>query len=101
MLSDLPGWQRLIAGGFSGVISWSIGYPMNVVKSRIQTIILDRPLSVVPDGTAFREAARIYSAGGVPGFFSGHVVTMTRAFLVNAITFWLWEYSKATFSLRK
>lgn len=33
---DIPAWQRLIAGGFSGLIAQSTTYPLDIVRRRMQ-----------------------------------------------------------------
>ena len=76
--------MSLFAGGLSGILTWLVNYPIDVIKSRIQA-----------DGTqgnhkynGFIDCGRqIYNTEGVKGFKKGLGVTLVRAFPVNAVTF--------------
>ena len=76
--------MSLFAGGVSGILTWLVNYPIDVIKSRIQA-----------DGTQGRHAysgfldcgRQIYRSEGVRGFKRGLGVTLVRAFPVNAVTF--------------
>ena len=71
-----------IAGGLSGCFTWAMVYPIDVIKTRIQTGPIDvgrahetrQILSV---------GSRIYKDVGIRGMFRGLGITLFRAFPVN------------------
>ncbi|XP_014678232.1 PREDICTED: mitochondrial basic amino acids transporter-like [Priapulus caudatus] len=72
----------LLAGGLSGMVSWTVTYPIDVVKSRYQA-----------DGVTARTYTGVmhcifysYRTEGARMFWRGYVATMIRAFPVNAAT---------------
>ena len=77
----------LLSGGFAGAMSWTVIYPMDVIKSNIQTSqgsqgILATTLSL----------KRKYGWGI---FTRGLGVTVLRAFPVNAAVFYFYELFRA------
>ncbi|KAJ3343110.1 Nucleolar RNA helicase 2 [Gonapodya sp. JEL0774] len=90
---DVATWQIVLAGGFAGVVGWAVTYPLDVVKTRIQS-------TYVPDGHGTRQGHRvqgtgvlsmirtIYSTEGIRSFFAGLSPTLIRAVPVNAATFY-------------
>lgn len=53
MLSDAknpPIWAILLAGGFSGITTWTATYPLDYIKTLIQTDNLDNPRHKSPMG---------------------------------------------------
>lgn len=40
---DVPLWSALLAGGISGVATWTATYPIDYIKTLIQTDSLDKP----------------------------------------------------------
>jgi hypothetical protein len=85
----------------AGVACWVSTYPIDSIKSNIQAVVLDRPVSIKPDGSVLHEMAKMHSNFGYRGFMNGVVAIMGRAFFANAVGFWLWEYSKTLISLQK
>ncbi|GAB9464925.1 hypothetical protein Gpo141_00002347 [Globisporangium polare] len=78
----------LTAGGLAGVGSWVIAYPMDVIKSSIQTTAEDaRP----EEKTTAYQARRLYRLGGLKIFVRGMETAVIRAFPVNAVTFYCYE----------
>lgn len=72
-------------GGFAGQLSWIVAYPFDVIKTEIQCE-MNRKISM-------REVAREgYKAEGLRFFFKGLSPTLTRSFLVNAITLPVYDY---------
>ena len=87
-------FEVLIAGGIAGVVTWASIYPLDVVKTRLQTQALNsslheesRPLlSQEPKPkTAFRIARDIYKHEALTTFYRGLGVCSARAFVVNAV----------------
>jgi len=78
-----------ISGGVAGVLGWLATYPLDVIKSRLQTDRLDRPkYSGIIDCTK-----KSYHQEGWKFFFKGLGPTLARAFIVNGTTFVGYELS--------
>mmetsp|Transcript_4747 Transcript_4747/g.7030 ORF Transcript_4747/g.7030 Transcript_4747/m.7030 type:complete len:301 (-) Transcript_4747:871-1773(-) len=68
----------LMSGGAAGVAAWALAYPVDVVKSRVQSNF---------QSTIRQEVSR----GGFK-YYRGFSLTLIRAFPVNAVTFFAYEY---------
>lgn len=83
----------MMAGGLAGCASWASIYPLDVIKSNIQTA---SPSAVVGEGqkvlSAIQVAKNLRNSYGYAVFYRGFGVTILRAFPVSAITFLLYEY---------
>lgn len=84
---DIPGWKLCMYGGLSGYTLWLGIYPIDVIKSKLQTDSLDKPkykggLSVIRD---------IAARNGVKGFYRGFLPTILRAAPANGATFAVFE----------
>ena len=77
-----------ISGGISGAIGWFISFPLDCVKANIQ----GTDLSVPKPNSAINVAKSILDAKGVKGLYSGIVPSISRAFLVSASRFTVYEY---------
>ncbi len=72
-----------LAGGLAGSTSWSIIFPMDSVKSRMQTSDMTSPSKI-----NFLSVAKIiYNSQGVTGFYRGWSSAIMRAFPANAALF--------------
>ncbi|RKP25427.1 mitochondrial carrier domain-containing protein [Syncephalis pseudoplumigaleata] len=82
-------WQLLLCGGVAGICTWASVYPLDVVKSRVQTQLdaADERRTV----SATECARQLYRQEGWRGFTRGLSVTLARAFPVNAVTFLVYE----------
>ena len=82
-----------LAGGLAGSLSWIIVYPVDVIKSRIQSLPID---TISAKKKSFYSIARnIYQNEGgiIPLIFSrGLAVTILRAFPVNGTIFFVYEF---------
>lgn len=82
--SVLRQFSMFLAGGLAGVTSWAQCYPVDTIKSRVQS-----------NSTKYKGAMdcirQTYRSEGIPGFFGGFRATMYRAFLTNAVTFLTYE----------
>jgi solute carrier family 25 carnitine/acylcarnitine transporter 20/29 len=92
-----------ISGGCAGCISWVSTYPLDVIKTNIQLSPLESSstsshtttLSIqVPRKSVFQVAMALYRMHGFPVFYRGVGVCVLRAFPVNCVTFYLYEYLK-------
>lgn len=77
----------LLSGGLAGAMSWTIIYPVDVIKTNIQT----------GQGSAgiLATAASLKRKHGWGVFTRGLGVTVVRAFPVNAVVFYFYELFRA------
>ncbi|CAH1154335.1 unnamed protein product [Phaedon cochleariae] len=75
--------RMLFAGGFAGVVSWTVTYPVDAIKSRIQ---VDGITSTKYAG-AYDCLKKTVKSSGLTSLFRGLTPTLVRAFPVNAVTF--------------
>jgi solute carrier family 25 carnitine/acylcarnitine transporter 20/29 len=91
-LSSSLWWSSALAGGLAGSLAWTIVYPIDVIKSRIQSLPMDTPSK---KRSLYYIARNIYRNEG--GFMTmilsrGLAVTVLRAFPVNGTIFFVYEY---------
>jgi len=77
-----------LAGGIAGALSWVVVYPVDVIKSKIQTSPLDAPASSLRMWTVSQTMIAQY---GWRSLFRGLGVTIARAFPVNGTIFTVYE----------
>lgn len=77
----------LISGGFAGVCSWFVVYPIDVVKTKQQALISGHE-------TIRCVTAQLYKEQGMAGFFRGMAPCLVRAFPVNAAVLVGYEWAK-------
>lgn len=87
---EVPIWAALLSGGISGVLTWTFSYPMDYIKTLIQTDSLENPRHKTMRGYYKEEIAK----GSVKQFFVGFEIMMVRAFVVNATGFLCFEIGK-------
>jgi solute carrier family 25 (mitochondrial carnitine/acylcarnitine transporter), member 20/29 len=78
----------LVSGGIAGIITWASIYPLDVIKTRIQTQSwangpVQRSQSRTKGTVMF--AKQTLQQAGIQGFYKGLMVCSVRAFFVNAI----------------
>lgn len=71
--NDIP---IVLAGGMSGLIGWGVTYPLDVIKTRIQS----------------GYSKDIKDAYKVGNLYRGYTICLLRAFPVNAVGFLSYEY---------
>ena len=82
--------SSILAGGFAGAFTWILCYPVDVIKTKIQTAPLNTPsekLGMIYVGR------RIVEKHGWRQLSRGLGVTVLRAFPVNGIVFPVYEYT--------
>uniref|UniRef100_M4BGI1 Mitochondrial carrier protein n=1 Tax=Hyaloperonospora arabidopsidis (strain Emoy2) TaxID=559515 RepID=M4BGI1_HYAAE len=79
--NDLNPIAILASGGLAGASSWSVMFPVDVLKSRMQTASSTHLLSL---RSAFRA---IYSEFGIHGFYRGWSAAVLRSFPANGSLF--------------
>ncbi|KAJ2349392.1 mitochondrial ornithine carrier protein, partial [Coemansia sp. RSA 2618] len=92
--SDLGPASIILAGGCAGIGYNITSYPIDVVKSFIQT---DDVRAASPQAGKQRTGIvstikTVYSRGGIPAFYRGLGITLVRAFPANAAMFMTYEY---------
>lgn len=95
----------LLCGGIAGIATWASVFPLDVIKSRLQTqqyshkpatnatpfLISDSMTSDRRYG-AWQMTKDIYREGGIRPFFRGLTICSVRAFVVNAIQWAVYEW---------
>ena len=76
-----------LAGGSSGCLTWAVVYPVDVIKTRIQTSSFDTPVSFLGAGR------QLVAQHGASVLFRGLGVTLIRAFPVNGTVFPVYEWT--------
>jgi len=78
------------AGGCAGSITWAIVYPIDVIKTRVQTASLDTPMSQL---RMWKVGSEIAAQHGWRYLFRGLGITLLRAFPVNGTIFPVYEFT--------
>lgn len=82
-----------IAGGLSGAVTWSIVYPMDVIKCNQQ--LNDKKISITS------MIKWLYRTKGVRGFYSGFAPTILRSFPANTGLIFGVEATNSILSMKK
>jgi solute carrier family 25 carnitine/acylcarnitine transporter 20/29 len=91
----------LLCGGLAGVVTWASIFPLDVIKTRVQTQVQDgRETRPLLDGSssqlrrlgATELAKNAYRNEGLSVFFRGLGVCSIRAFIVNAVQWAVYEW---------
>lgn len=86
--TEVPAWKLCLFGAFSGTTLWMMVYPLDVIKSVIQTDNIKNPKYGNNIPTV---AKNLYKRGGLACFFKGFGPTMLRAAPANGVTFATFE----------
>jgi mitochondrial ornithine carrier protein len=89
-----PPLVSMFAGGMAGVAYWTIGYPADFIKTRVQSGALRS--SSHTDVGVMSAILDILKTGGIRGLYRGYGITVARAFPSNAILFTAYEYASGT-----
>ncbi|KAI1001637.1 hypothetical protein K3495_g6563 [Podosphaera aphanis] len=83
----------LICGGAAGVVSWTSVFPLDAIKTRVQTHVVSSDPADRAQGLRVRDVVRtVYRNEGAKFFFRGWTVCSMRAFLVNAVQWAAYEW---------
>lgn len=99
----------LLCGGLAGIVTWSSIFPLDVVKTRVQTQLLpSAPVQTTehqallrPGGaigtsrgrlSTLEVARQAYHSEGASVFFRGLGICSVRAFVVNAVQWAVYEW---------
>lgn len=77
-----------MAGGSAGCLTWAIVYPVDVIKTHIQTAPLEKPAPKM-----LVTARNIIQTAGYRALFRGLGITLIRAFPVNGTIFPVYEFT--------
>jgi len=78
---EVPGSVLLVSGGVAGVVAWSVTYPFDVLKTRVQAT------SDTPNMGVFASLRHIVKTEGAKTLYRGLTATIVRAFPTNAAVF--------------
>ena len=110
----------LLCGGLAGIVTWASIFPLDVIKTRVQTQVVGMPVVSAVTGVvneragllssnnqtsatstpkviskplgAWEIARQTYNQGGIKPFFRGLGVCSVRAFVVNAVQWAVYEW---------
>lgn len=94
----------LLCGGLAGVVTWASIFPLDVIKTRVQTqgfssggeptpLLTTNPVVTKERRSSATEVAKnAYRNEGVNIFFKGLMVCSIRAFMVNAVQWAVYEW---------
>ena len=83
---ELTAAHYMFAGGIAGVASWAFLYPLDVMKTLVQSVPMHQEARIIP---TVRQAVQ---RRGSQLLWSGLTPTMARAFPVSAVTFLVFEW---------
>ena len=87
-------WALLLTGGLAGALSWALNFPVDTVKSRVQSDCLTNPKYrgfVHCFYTVLREE-------GARALFKGLPAVLLRSFALNAVTLTVYSSSRHYFA---
>lgn len=92
----------LLCGGLAGIVTWASIFPLDVIKTRVQTQVLIAETAPLLGGDglevktkrlgAWQVAKEAYREGGPRVFFRGLGICSVRAFIVNAVQWAAYEW---------
>lgn len=85
---DIPSWKIALYGGLAGEMLWLGSYPLDVVKSKLQTDALKAGKQKYKG--AIDCMKQVWAKEGMMGFWRGLTPTLMRAMPVSAGTFFVY-----------
>lgn len=90
--NDLKFWQTMIAGSCSGFSYWTIFFPADSVKSRMQT-------DMSAQNKKFLQVLKmVYRTEGIRGLYRGWMITAIRASYSHAFVFLIYTRAVKIFN---
>ena len=90
--------NSLLAGGTAGFLSYVVGYPQDVVKTKLQCddgmVRKYHENKYIKDGGIINCAKEIWRIKGIVGFTKGFSACVTRGVIAEAMTFFVYENTK-------
>jgi len=90
-----PLYICFLAGGIAGFSFWGIWYPLEVIKTRMQTDNTDRSKRKYKN--TLDCISKTYNEEGIKSFWKGYAPSLLRAFIVNSCIFAAFSYVKRNF----
>lgn len=79
---------HFMSGGFCGILSWLVVFPVDAIKTNLQKDIM----MAQPRYTSFWNCAKsLVRKNGVKGLYRGLTVTLIRAFPIHSLNFLVYE----------
>jgi solute carrier family 25 carnitine/acylcarnitine transporter 20/29 len=94
-VDQMSSFQVLMSGGCGGLGYWVLCYPLDIIKSAIQTDSINP--SERKYKTIAQTAALLWKEGGVKRYTAGLAPCLLRSFPANAAGFAIYEATKKTF----
>mmetsp|Transcript_13252 Transcript_13252/g.38565 ORF Transcript_13252/g.38565 Transcript_13252/m.38565 type:complete len:299 (-) Transcript_13252:167-1063(-) len=82
-----------LAGGLAGGAGWVISFPLDLVKSRVQSLDLSKRVDPRAIDQASEIGARLFRTHGMAGLYRGVGPSLLRAFLVSGSRFSAYEFA--------
>lgn len=83
-------WRTMVAGAVGGMIFWTVIFPADVVKSRVQ-------IATGQSGSTLNVVTTIFRNEGILALYNGLLPTLCRTIPATAVLFATYEYSKKFF----
>jgi solute carrier family 25 carnitine/acylcarnitine transporter 20/29 len=83
-------WAVPFSGGVAGAVGWAVSFPLDCIKSNIQSLPLQKGQVNFRPG-AIQVAKTLIKNQGLKGLYSGIIPSITRAFLVSGTRFSVYE----------
>lgn len=87
--ADIPGWRLCLYGAGAGWAMWFVVYPIDVIKSRLQTDQVSKSKQVYKGSLDCLK--QVIQKQGAKALVRGFTPTIIRAGIVNACTFYSFE----------
>ncbi|KAJ1834379.1 hypothetical protein LPJ73_007814, partial [Coemansia sp. RSA 2703] len=85
---------HMMAGGTCGVVSWLLIFPVDLIKSTMQSQVL-KPKDAQEFKSSWQCVGAIYRKLGVSGFYRGISVSLIRAFPIHGLNFVVYEWARS------
>lgn len=82
-IKDLSMYNNIFAGSVSGCLFWSVIFPLDVIKSKMQSDNIDKKKRIHKN--YFNCINNIYKTGNIKSFYKGLVPCMFRAMPANGL----------------
>ncbi|KAJ2426121.1 hypothetical protein GGF41_002175 [Coemansia sp. RSA 2531] len=93
--SDTTGpLTHMLAGGTCGVVSWLLIFPVDLIKSTMQSQVL-KPKGAKTFASSLQCLRDIHSRLGLAGLYRGISVSLIRAFPIHGLNFVVYEWARA------
>jgi solute carrier family 25 carnitine/acylcarnitine transporter 20/29 len=88
-LRDRPHLASLMGGFIGGASFWTISFPFDVIKSKMQADVLYKPDRMYP--TVTQSIKTIHRTSGIRGFYSGFSAGLFRTCVISGLSFLVYD----------